>query len=1336
MIHRSSLLHKVLLCLLFLQASLSGPAQSFKNLGIENGLSQLSVMSICQDSLGRMWFGTLEGINVYDGYRIRSFKGWINRDGRPSVWMGNAIRCLLNGADNNIYYISDHNLFRFEQHIDKLTQLTEGNATNALTQHNGNLWYARHDSLFRRPYDSSEEFFLHIPESNVTSLIVSATDTLYIGTKNGLYSCTITSPATTLRTVLPSKDIHSLFESSLHELWISTRMEGLYRLNNGHLTQVPYDKEGREGVADRQIRQIIEDKYGNIWIGTFSGLQKYNPHTRRYSKIEVPHHKGGLSHPSIFSLYHDREGMIWLGSYYGGVSYFNPDREEFMHYDFQQFSRKDLYYSYIGQMTKDNSGNLWAATDGGGLVCFNSNWDIVEQHTAESGTDCLPHNNIKSLSYDSCSNSLYIGTYLGGLSRYDLNSRHFHNYLYTAAHAAVQPGNVILHTKLWKGNLYLTSRTGLYRLDLKTNRFTLITPEGSFCEYFDIDDQGDIYLMRWNSIYIYSLQNQSLKFHLQLSQYGCQAGISHLLPTKKGLFICTLGEGLYHYNFQTQVITQYTRKEHHLSGDYCYAITHTYRNNYIITTDQGITLLQPKTGILSTLNLPHDNPIIRNCGLLASPEGIYVGDTKGVSFLSTKGFHNKHIYSATPYFSQLFINNQQVIPTEDDILQKALPFTHRITLKHNQNNCTFLFSAPDFKGQSYRQQFEYRLYGFDSEWIVPQGQSISYTNLDPGTYTLRLRPVNGTEAQTATLVVHIVTPWYQRWWACLLYLIILGSGITYFVRNRNAKRRLALSLEKERFEKQHIEELNQAKLLFFTNVSHEFRTPLTLIVSHTDSLLQEQLPAALYNRMLKIRQQAQYMTNLVSELLDFRKFTQGQMTLQPEERDFASFLREIYLTFADYSHQHSIDYTFQTETDSLSCSLDYRQMEKVFFNLLSNAFKYTPNGGSIHLKLHTENGQVIISVTDTGSGIPADELPHIFQRFFRGVNLPQGGTGIGLALTKAIVDAHHGSITAHSTVGQGSTFTVCLPIVHTAVHKDNTDAVPTVPKYDSLLTPDIPKPQENPLLSPETEDVNKKENTTEKKYTLLIVEDHPELLDTLRQLFRPYYHVLTATDGQEGLDMAQHHKPDLIVSDVLMPRMNGTELCLQIKQNIDLCHIPVILLTALNSEEQNIQGLNRGADDYITKPFRAPILLARVNNLLRNRLLIQHQFSKHPVSEIDLTSINPLDQEFLQRVSAVISQSIADPEFDINTLCQEVAMGRSQLFAKFKALTGMTPNNFLLNQRLQHAAALLQKYPTLPVAEVSDRSGFSTPVYFSRCFKNQYGKTPQQYRKEHDSAHK
>ena len=549
-----------------------------------------------------------------------------------------------------------------------------------------------------------------------------------------------------------------------------------------------------------------------------------------------------------------------------------------------------------------------------------------------------------------------------------------------------------------------------------------------------------------------------------------------------------------------------------------------------------------------------------------------------------------------------------------------------------------------------------------------------------------------------------------------------GLILFFTIRIWNVRRKLKMTLEKERFEKHHIEELNRSKLTFFTNVSHELRTPLTLIASHIDLLLQQtKMEATVYNVVLKVKQHVQYMNNLVNELLDFRKFSQNEGTLVLRQKDLCAFIKEIFLTFQDYALRRNMDYRFDAEPESVPCWFDERQLEKVFFNLLSNAFKSTDNGGQITVSVRLNGEFAEVAVTDNGCGIAESDLPHIFDRFYqsRGSEMKgmMQGTGIGLALTKSIVEKHHGRICVESRVGIGSTFRVLLSLERSEYEQD-----------EHITIDETEEKQPVSDFLPETEEDQEGQQGGH-KYKLLVVEDNLELQQILLQLFRPYYQVAVADNGRMGLEQVYAFKPDIIVSDIMMPVMTGTELCMKIKNNMETCHLPVILLTALNSVEQNIEGLNRGADDYVCKPFDHQLLLARVNNLLRNRTLIHQQLSNQPVESLDLTSVNPLDQKFLHRVSEIIQKHMGDSAFDIAAFCQEIGMGRSVLYSKFKALTGMTPSNFILNARLQHAAMLLQKHPELSVTEVSERCGFNAPVYFSKCFKAQFQMTPVDYRK-------
>lgn len=1341
------LLHGWLLISLILHSSLLA-AENFRQLGLSDGLSQPSVMAIHQDRLGRMWFGTREGINRYDGLTLTAFKGWYAGSTPDApLWLGNHVSDIAEDREGNLFFLIDQDIVRFDLQTEQFHRLTEGAQIPVLTAYDGTIWFCRHDSLFTLSGTPSQEtFVLRTSLASPPTELMVTSDHIALGTH---YSGFYLYDRTTHRSThwLDRKEIYAIFQSSTQEYWISTRMEGLYRMPAGAVPQaVPYLPHSPQGTSSLQIRTFVEDNLHRIWFGTFNGLQQYDPRTDTYSLIQVPSYAGGLAHPSIFSLYKDRQGIIWVGSYFGGVNYFQPEKEGILHYDYDINAQKGLYYSYITDLVTDHQGRLWFGTDGGGVVCTDAAWNIVHQLTAGKGR-ALPHNNIKTLDYDALHHSLYIGTYLGGLCRYDLDTQQFTNYLYQPHRPEEErPGEVIFHVQMWQDDLYLSSRNGVFRLDTQTQRFHKLPALEGFCLSFDINPQGILYLGYSQKMVCVDL-NQPDSIQTLLSPAEIRtAQLTHILATPEGAYATTLGAGVFFVDRATQTLQHYTADRQQLASDYCYNLCRSRNGSLFVISDQGISRITSPWQCTNHLNLKNEFPtshLIQECGMYASPDGkVYIGTTKGVAVLS-EDYLNKPTFQSQlppPFLSQLWVNNQPITAGDPSgILTHALPFTPALELNHTQNNLVLEWALPDYTQHPSSQQFLYKLEGMDQEWMTTHQTKAHYTNLTPGDYVFQLVTTLPGEADSPTLQhpvclkIHIATPWYNTWWAWMLYLSTAIGWLYHFLRSRWAKRTLALSLEKERFEKQQIEKLNQEKLVFFTNVSHEFRTPLTLIISHVDILLQKNtLAPSLYNSLMKVKKNAQKMNSLISELLEFRKLEQNHEILQLKQQDMTPFLREIYLSFSDYAQQRAIRYTFQFPEAPLLAWFDKRLMEDVFFNLLSNAFKYTPDKGSIHLQgSRTEDG-IVLQITDSGIGIAEQDTLKIFQRFYQSDRKSSifSSTGIGLALTKTIVEKHHGHLSVKSSLGQGSTFTVLLPDQQESFAEDphiqlECPSEPTaiVPGSWSLPT------TENPEEEEETSPVALSKENAAVSHTLLLVEDNEELLQVLTELFSPFYRILTARNGKEGLRQVQEHRPDLVISDILMPEMSGTEMCIQIKNNLDLCHIPVILLTALSSPEQNIDGLNRGADDYITKPFHAQLLLARANNLLRSRLLIQHQFDKKPIDEIDLTSINPLDKDLLKRASQIIEKQLDNPDFDIPTLCKELGIGRTLLFSKFKALTGMTPNNYILNFRLKSAATLLQRYPDLPIAEVSDRCGFNTPAYFSRCFKNQYGCSPLSYQK-------
>jgi len=551
-----------------------------------------------------------------------------------------------------------------------------------------------------------------------------------------------------------------------------------------------------------------------------------------------------------------------------------------------------------------------------------------------------------------------------------------------------------------------------------------------------------------------------------------------------------------------------------------------------------------------------------------------------------------------------------------------------------------------------------------------------------------------------------------------------------FIRFKTRQAALKSSLEFERKEKERIEELNQVKLRFFTNISHEFRTPLTLILGQIEVLMQMDLGTTIYNRILRIYKNAWHMRNLISELLDFRKQEQGYLKLKVEEQNLVTFTRQIYMCFYEYAQKKEITYRFDNVEETISVWFDSKQLQKVIFNLLSNAFKYTPNKGSIRVEVRMLASQAIVSVCDTGVGIPEEHISKIFERFYQTDNSSSFtlGTGIGLALAKGIMNMHHGKIDVESTVGKGTKFTLSLPLGNR--HFSDEEMTTVESRESVIISEAVPMLPFEQIMDVEEEKTKVQENIKEEdKPIILLVDDNEELLSMLEDLFLPIYKVYIAHDGREGLEMARQIQPDLIISDVMMPEMSGKELCYKIKTNVELSHISVVLLTAQTSVEYVVEGLMFGADDYVTKPFNVKVLIARCNNLIKNKKRLIAHYAGKTITESPVTeAINERDKELLAKCVNIIKENFENPAFDVTALASELCVGRSKLYMQFKQMTGLTPNEFILKIKLDEAMSLLKNHPELNISEISIRLGFSSPRYFSKSFKAFFGVAPQTVR--------
>ena len=1237
----------------------------------------------------------------------------------------------------NIYMRNNHALLRYDIRKEKFEEI-RSSGISSVASINRKIWCAMGDSLFK--YDCNRDSLHFFRKLNTSTILCLAKqgEKLWIGTNKGLYVLV----KDLVRCVLPEVEIFRLFVSSHNELWVASRMKGLYRINQeGQIRKAEYSSTR---VVSEQIRGFVEDDRQNIWFGTFDGLQVYNPYLDMYSVYRPSYTLGTLEHQSVFSLYKDNQGTIWVGTYYGGLNYFNQSKDVFQYYPYRKISKEGLSFPIVGQMVEDKDHDLWICTDGGGVNCLNRKNKTFTYYVASDGNSII-HDNVKSITYDKKRDHIYIGTYTGGLSRYDRKSGKFHNYLDEFERTGKGPGQIIYHVLFKNGWLYVSARNGFWRMNPDTNEFQILDNEKLFLT-FEIDKQGYIWLTTGFELYKMKVSGGERQEVQRMTER--KAKITKIIEASDGtIYISTLGNGVYVYNYDKEKWSHHTVKSDNLLSDFCYNIIETANNNILLSSDKGLSIYSFLNHSIYSIELGLRggiSAVTEGCGLWAATDGqIYVGGVDGMISFREEDLYVENDIVPRLYFSELLINDVRIEPGDDsEVLKEALPFTGKLDLSYKQNNLAILFSSSNYVEHERNVSFFYKLEGFDDDWKSTEQLRLKYTNLPSGNYVLKVRELKnkmqGEEYNEIALTIKIHRPWFATWGAFIFYFIIV-SIIMYGTWRVIAKRRaLALLLVKEKDEKMRIEEINKMKLRFFTNVSHEFRTPLTLIIGQIEMMLQmDKISPAVTKRLQTIYRNAMNLRILITELLDFRKQEQGFMKLKVECVDVVPFVKDIYRSFAELARRKDISFTFDSTEEKIDLWFDPLQMQKVLFNLLSNAFKYTPEGGNIKITLKRVRQIVEIAVADTGCGIPNEALSKIFERFYRGDEvLPDAvqGSGIGLAFTKAMVEAHKGAIKVESVWNEGSCFKIELLTGNSHFTKEELEHRRNI--LSSSDWTDVLKVENLLLQEKQTDlvssDIVKKESEAESKGkpVILLVEDSEEVMELLVSIFSSVYIVYKADNGQAGYEQALNIHPDIVVSDVMMPVMSGKEMCYKIKNCLELAYVPVVLLTAQTSDEHTIEGYMFGADAYITKPFNVKLLLACCSNLLKSRrTLLDKVIRKEKVLSQETRGVNVLDQKILDAATDIIKRNFDNPDFDMNMLASELGMGRSKMFARIKEVTGLTPNEFALKLKLEEALRMLQEEPQYNISEISYSLGFTSPRYFSRCFKAFYGVSPLTYRK-------
>ncbi|MDF1550068.1 MAG: response regulator [Bacteroidales bacterium] len=1019
-------------------------------------------------------------------------------------------------------------------------------------------------------------------------------------------------------------------------------------------------------ISNSSILGVLLDSEQNLWLGTDGkGLIKYNTLTKKY-KIYLADKTspGALQDNVIRTIYEDIDHNIWIGTYKGGLSRYNKKSETFKTFIYNPKVPQSISYNDVVSIIEDNKKRLWVATNGGGLNLYNNN---NESFTRFSTKDFITKTTICSdwltcLFIDSKDN-LWIGSFWG-LSKFDPEEYRFKNYFNNADNPKSLSSNIVFSINEDKfGNIWVGTKMSLNKLNLQTDEF----------KHFGVKD---------------GLPNNVVN--------------SILTDDSSNLWLAT-NNGLARFNYESNEVKSFYYQDGLVSNEFIH--------NSSYKTPKGQFLLGSVFGFNSFF-----------------PDSIKDARYFPKVLITDFKIFNKSV--------PIGINKDG-----RTILEQSITVTKEIELNHYDNSFSFDFVALDY---IHPEQILYscKMEGFEENWnyLDHKRRFITYTNLDPGTYTFIVRASNKLEAwgdNDTRIIIQINPPLWKTGWAYLIYFIFaVGTGLFFWKLNFDrikAKNQVRI----ERIKQAQVDQLNQSKLEFFTNISHEFRTPLTLIIGPIETLLEnEKLGAQIKRSLSMMSRNAHRLLRLVNQLLDLRKIEKGKLKLQARQTDLIKFVSEIYESFEELAKRKNITFLLEKKTQELYMYFDHDKLDKILFNLLSNAFKFTPTNGTIGIKIIEElveyenfsNGAVHILVKDNGRGMSPEHLEQIFERFYQSpeaLGTIQRGTGIGLSLTKSLVEIHHGQISVESQKGEGSIFTIKLPLGHEHLAADEIIAPEISEPINADAQPVVLEGYENATFG-----YSNGEMAGETAPLILLVEDNEDVRTYIKNGLADKYRIAEAENGKEGIKSAHELMPDLIISDVMMPEMDGIAFCKKIKTELVSCHIPVILLTAKTSIEHRIEGLETGADSYIPKPFNPKHLLIRIEKLIELRQKLKEKFKNESDFEPINMAVTSTDERFLKKTIELIKLKIADTELGVENLGEEIGMSRSNLHRKLKSLVGQTPSEFIRTIRLKQAAHLLSS-EDIPVSEIAYLVGFSSPSYFASCFHKLYSLTPTQYKEKH-----
>lgn len=1315
----------------------------FKNISVKEGLSQLSVLAIFQDSKGYMWFGTRDGLNRYNGYDFEVFQ---HENSDSTTISDGYIRCISEDSEQRIWvgttnglncFESNHKTFK-HYNINHSPSLKDLNEIDCILPTKGRkIWVGKKDGLYLLDYSKQKSILRKVLSTRVSTIVENNHQLLIATGVSNLITYDIKTNSTS-EIILTGSNIPAHLKVKLITkykndcFWFGTDQQGFGLIDFKTNKVIRYFNTSiSKGLSSNSIKAIKQDNEGNLLIGTYNGLNIFNLRNETFKVYNQERFgTGSLSSYAVEALCVDNAGGVWVGTYSGGIDYYHNQSNSFRFYD-MRLNKQVL--GIIGPMQESKDG-LWIGTEANGIMHFNPTTDLFQYYPCvnSSNPDIFPENNVKSLFADN--NKLYVGLYRGRLFEFDMNSRRYvksYN-IGSAIYTIKRNLNGILTVGTYASHGLQQLKDGKFiPLDLPLSDGKTFNVAQITC--FDYDKNGGIYIgTRSNGVYYYN-KFKVTEFNSLVDNNKISGNkISAIYCDKnQNVWVGTADGGLSVIFYKSNLIKTFTVKNGLKDNKVC-SIIQDHKGRVWVVTRRGISEVDLHFGVKKTFDYTNGINIqefSQNSILVRDDNTIYVGGDNG--FLS----FNPDNIKLNKFIPPIVINSVAInnVPLKMDIENNQT-----LNLKFNENNITISYSALSYINPN-RNKYAYMLEGVDKTWNqVNDIRTVNYANLRPGKYTFKVKGSNNDDVWNnvgTSMIIDISAPFWWAWWAIVFYMVILVFILYFIIRYYRVKHDLDYQLVLK--EKQ--EELHQAKLNLFTYFSHELRTPLSLIIGPLEDILDKSTTPLFLNKPLQLMyQNAKKLLLLVNELMDFRKQETGQFSLRAAAGNFEKFTEEILLAFSELASKREIQLIFTTNTDSQPLWYDRSLFEKVLLNLLSNAFKYTPDNGKIELNLKStyldndlkamtlkhnptafiSTGEyLLITISDSGEGIAESEIENVFNPFYQIYNHhknTENSSGIGLSLTKGLVELHHGSIWAEFHNNTGATFKILLP--YGKEHLNSSEVIENYLDSENidLYLDEIPLEQADSIdLKP-------------KKYTILIVEDNKELRQYIKSCLSKFYKVLEAGNGKDGVEIAINQMPDMIISDIMMPVLDGLQLCKKIKEDINTSHIPVILLTARITMLQMKEGLELGADDYITKPFSSNILLLKIKNILLSRENLKNLYGKQFSLESMGVEVTSADDKFMQRLYKVVENNIDNPDLNIDKFCDEINMSSANLYRKIKAVTNLSPLEYVKSVRMQLAAKMLME-TDLSITEVSERVGFNSLIHFSSTFRKHFGFSPTKY---------